>query len=102
MSGERADTRLRYRHYLAPGGVRYQAEPPCVMTVDTKLRGRISDGPPSSQAPPTRASRWNGLRAERVPHYGKSGRPCGTLWRCTISKRPGSREDRGLQGSGRG
>ena len=28
MSGERADTRLRYRHYLAPGGVRYQAEPP--------------------------------------------------------------------------
>ena len=28
MSVEHADTRLRYRNYLAPGGVRYQAEPP--------------------------------------------------------------------------
>jgi len=27
-SMERTDTRLHYRHYLAPGGVRYQAEPP--------------------------------------------------------------------------
>ena len=26
--GERAAPPLRYRHYLAPGGVRYQAEPP--------------------------------------------------------------------------
>ena len=28
MDVERAATRLRYRNYLAPGGVRYQAEPP--------------------------------------------------------------------------
>ena len=28
MDVERADTRLQYRDYVAPGGVRYQADPP--------------------------------------------------------------------------
>ena len=84
---------------LAASGTR--PSPPCAIAVGTKLRGRISGGPPSSVRL-TCPSRWNGLRAGRVPRSGKSGRPCGTFWPCTICKRPESREVRGLQGSGRG
>ena len=56
MSGEHADTRLRYRTYLAPGGVRYQAEPPVCNACGHEITRQnfgwaslISEGDPPEQ-----------------------------------------------------
>jgi hypothetical protein len=53
-SMERTETRLHYRHYLAPGGVRYQAEPPvcnsCGHGITRQNFGRASLFPSAADA----------------------------------------------------